>query len=401
MNVPAAPSFGTDSEVGTLRSVLLHRPGNELRRLTHANRGQLLFDGIPWVDRAQEEHDAFARILRDHGVEVLLLHELLVETIERSGAARIQGISAAVDVARLGGSLAGELSAHLRGLPAAELVEVLIAGMTFAELPVAASGHSLVRRMHSDDAFVIEPLPNLVFTRDSSFWIGHRFAVTTLALSARAREASLVDLVYTHHPRFIGSRRAYGSQVAPVEGGDVLLMSSGVVAIGVGERTTPAGAEALARTLFADGLAHTVLAVPNEQALATMHLGTAATMVDTDTMVMYPSVRDSLSAYTLRSVDGAMEVSGPRPFVHAAADAMEIDTLRVIDLDPEIAVRERWDEGNNTFALAPGVVAVFNKAVETNARLRAAGLEVIELEGRELGAGRGGPRCMACPLIRG
>jgi len=398
--------LGADSEVGALRAVMLHRPGDELRRLTPRNNDQLLFDGLPWVGRAQEEHDAFAEVLRERGVDVYLLGDLLAETIAHSGAARIQGIAAAVSARRLGTHLAEDLATHLRGLSPADLAYVLMAGMTFDELPITPSAEqsSLVRRMHHGPEFAIEPLPNLLFTRDSSFWIGGRFAITSLALPARARETSLTDLIYAHHPRFTGARRAYESQVAPVEGGDVLLLAAGVVAVGVGERTTPAGAEALARSLFDDHLAHTVLAVPIEQSRAFMHLDTVCTMVDTDAVVMYPNIRDTMSAFTLVHDDAtdAVRITGERPFLDAAAEAMGISKLRVIDtgLDPVTAEREQWDDGNNTLALAPGVVVSYNRNSETNRRLRDSGIEVIEIEGRELGSGRGGPRCMSCPLAR-
>ncbi|MCH5641948.1 MULTISPECIES: arginine deiminase [unclassified Gordonia (in: high G+C Gram-positive bacteria)] len=396
--------LGATSEVGRLRAVMLHRPGDELRRLTPRNNDQLLFDGLPWVGRAQEEHDAFAQVLTDRGVDVYLLGDLLTQTLEHSGAARIQGIAAAVSARRLGNHLAEDLAGHLRSLPPAELARVLTAGMTYDELPItpSAATSSLVRRMHHGPEFAIDPLPNLLFTRDSSFWIGPRFAITSLALPARARETSLTDLIYAHHPRFTGARRAYESQVAPVEGGDVLLLAPGVVAVGVGERTTPAGAEALARSLFDDELAHTVLAVPIEQARAFMHLDTVCTMVDTDAVVMYPNIRDTMSAFTLTHRDGEVTVTGSRPFVDAAAEAMGIDKLRVIDtgLDPVTAEREQWDDGNNTLAVAPGVVVSYNRNVETNRRLVDSGIEVIEIEGRELGSGRGGPRCMSCPIAR-
>lgn len=394
--------FGVDSEVGTLRSVILHRPGAELTRLTPRNNDALLFDGLPWVARAQEEHDAFAALLRSRGVEVLLLSALLIEALA-SGAARIQGIAAAVDARRLGLPLAQELSAHLRGLPPPELAYLLMAGMTFTELPFTAdAGTSLVRRMHFHDDFVIEPLPNLMFTRDSSFWIGPRVAMTSLALPARIRETSLTDLIYAHHPRFLGVRRAYESHTAPVEGGDVLLLAPGVVAVGVGERTTPAGAEALARSLFDDDLAHTVLAVPIAQERATMHLDTVCTMVDVDAAVMYPAITDSLSAFTLTRTPDGIRISDAAPFVKAAAVAMGIDRLRVIDtgLDPVTAEREQWDDGNNTLALAPGVVVAYERNTETNARLTDAGIEVLPIAAAELGTGRGGPRCMSCPAAR-
>jgi arginine deiminase len=403
--------LGANSEVGTLRAVLLHRPGDELRRLTPRNNDQLLFDGVPWVDRAQEEHDVFAELLRGHGVEVLLLRDVLTETIEASGAARIQGIGAAVNPRRLGHALADELATHLRGVPPAELAVVLTAGMTFDELPFGPSGTSLVRRMHHGADFVIDPLPNLLFTRDSSVWIGDRVAITSLALPARVRETSLTDLIYAFHPRFLGVRRAYESHTAPMEGGDVLLLSPGVVVVGVGERTTPAGAEALARSLFDDGLAHTVLVVPIAQNRASMHLDTVCTMVDADAVVMYPAIQDTLTAFTIRRENAGgggagnsagVSIRGADPFLDAAAEAMGIGKLRVIDtgLDSVVAEREQWDDGNNTLAISPGVVVAYERNVETNARLEASGIEVLRISGSELGSGRGGPRCMSCPIAR-
>jgi arginine deiminase len=398
----SSTELGANSEVGALRVAILHRPGTELRRLTPRNNDDLLFDGLPWVARAQEEHDAFAQLLSSRGVEVLLLSNLLREALG-SGAARMQGIAASVDATRLGMPLAQELSAYLRGLDPAALAHVLMAGMTFAELPSAArADNSLVHRMHHDSDYVIEPLPNLVFTRDSSIWVGPRIVIPSLALPARAREASLTDLIYAHHPRFTGVRRAYESRTAPVEGGDVLLLAPGVIAVGVGERTTPAGAEALARSLFDDDLASTVLAVPLSKERAQMHLDTVCTMVDTDAVVMYANVVDTLSAFTIARTPDGVKISDEAPFVEAAAAAMGIDKLRLIGtgLDPVVAEREQWDDGNNTLALAPGVVVAYERNVRTNARLEDAGIEVLTIAASELGTGRGGPRCMSCPAGR-
>ena len=212
----------------------------------------------------------------------------------------------------------------------------------------------------------------------------------------------MTDIIYAHHPRFTGVRRAYESHTAPVEGGDVLLLAPGVIAVGVGERTTPAGAEALARSLFDDDLVHTVLAVPIAQERAQMHLDTVCTMVDVDAVVMYPNVVDTLSAFTISRTPSGVQIADAEPFVGAAARAMGIDRLRVIDtgLDPVTAEREQWDDGNNTLALAPGVVVAYERNVETNARLEESGIEVLPIAASELGTGRGGPRCMSCPAGR-
>ncbi|WP_184728958.1 arginine deiminase [Saccharopolyspora phatthalungensis] len=388
------------SEVGPLHAVLLHRPGTELKRLTPRNSDQLLFDAIPWVDRAKEEHDAFAEVLRNRGVEVLLLRDLLTAALH-DARARAAAVLAGVDDRKLGTDIADTLRSHLSSVDNVALAEILIAGMTFEELP-AAEGQSLVRQMHPPHDFAIDPLPNLLFTRDSSVWVRDRVAIAALAMPARRRESALTDLVYAYHPRFSHSSRAYGAHSAPVEGGDVLLLAPGVVAIGVGERTTPAGAESFARSMFADDLAHTVLAVPIEQARASMHLDTVCTMVDRDAVVMYPAIQHSLQAYALRPLDGELKVSGPAPFLTAAAEAMDIDHLRVIDtgLDPVTAEREQWEDGNNTLAVAPGVVVAYERNAETNARLEDAGIEVLRISGSELGSGRGGPRCMSCPITR-
>ncbi|MFD2418129.1 arginine deiminase [Amycolatopsis pigmentata] len=392
-----------DSEVGRLRTVLLHRPGNELKRLTPRNNDQLLFDSIPWVDRAQQEHDEFAEVLRGRGIEVLLLADVLREALT-DARAHAAGVHAAVDAMRLGEELAGSLRADLSTVDAAALAEVLTSGITFEELPASrAPAASLVRKMHHPHDFAVDPLPNLLFTRDSSIWIGDRVAISSLAMPARRRETALLDLVYAYHPRFRHAARAYGAHSAPVEGGDVMLLAPGVLAVGIGERTTPAGAESLARSVFADHIAHTVLAVPIAQARATMHLDTVCTMVDRDAVVMYPLARDSLVAYAMRpDGEGSLRVEGPEPFLQAAADAMGIEKLRVIDtgLDPVTAEREQWDDGNNTLALAPGVVVGYERNVETNARLEEAGIEVLPIAGSELGSGRGGPRCMSCPILR-
>jgi arginine deiminase len=395
---------GAVTEVGPLRSVMLHRPGLELQRLTPRNNDRLLFDAIPWVGRAQEEHDAFAETLNARGVEVLYLLDLLAEALSEEET-RARTVTETLDGLQIGDTLRSYLTGYLLDRTSEDLAGHLVAGIRNDELH---GGAGLVTGLLHGDDFVIDPLPNLLFTRDSSVWIDNHVAVTSCAMPARSRETHLTQLIYTAHPRFAETVTLTRSKTEHVEGGDVLLLARGVIAIGVGERTTPAGAERLARQVFDRGLAHTVLAVPISQQRATMHLDTVCTMVDVDKVVMYPRVADRLQARVVTVAEVGDEltmrlrVSPPEPFLVAAARAMEIDKLHQIDagLEPVVAEREQWDDGNNTLALAPRVAVAYERNEETNARLERAGIEVVRIAGSELGSGRGGPRCMSCPISR-
>jgi arginine deiminase len=389
---------GVDSEVGRLRTVLMHRPGVEVERITPRHSDRLLFASLPWVSKARQEHDMLSQVLRDQGVQVLYLTELLQDCLEYQ-AARTEAVRMAVADASLGEDLRGQLRAYLESLGPEQLAQVLIAGLTPAELKI---GHGVVFELLDRHDFVLDPLPNLVFTRDSSFWIGDRVAVASLVSGRRRRETDLATIIYRHHPRFAGTEWLYWPDLEPVDGGDVLLLAPGVVAIGVGQRTAPAGAERLARRLLETDLAHTVLAVPISQQGAVGHLDTVCAVLDVDVVIMHPSVAYTLTARTISLRADGMRMSKPQPFLEAAAQAMGIRQLNVIDsgVDPIWGQPGQRDDGSNVLALGRRVAVSHERNSETNARLEAAGVGVIRVPSSELGSVRGGPRCMTCPISR-
>ena len=361
------------------------------------SQDRLLLHRVPWVDRAQHEHDQFTQVLRDHGVEVLYLTELLQDVLEYRPA-RDAAIDSALAGPRLGQELRAIVREHLEGMESELLAQALIAGLTPAEL---RGGRGVVYALMDRHDFVVDPLPNLVFTRDSSVWIGDRVVVASLAAPGRAREAALLRMLYQHHPRFTGTAMLYGPHLEPLAGGDLVLLGPGVLAAGVTEWTAPAAVERLARQALAAGLAHSVLAVPLHRAQAA-HLDTVCTVVDAGTVVMSPAVAYTLTAHTITVRGEELQVSRAQPFLAAAAAAIGAGRLTVIDtgLDPMIASRGQWDDGGNALSLGRGVALCDERNTETNARLAAAGVEVIPVPASELGSGRGGPRGLSCAITR-
>jgi arginine deiminase len=398
--------YGVDSEVGRLRTVLVHRPGAELRRVTPKHRCGMLLPAPPWAERAQAEHDAFADALRGAGVAVLYLTELLQDALEYAPA-REHAIETVTRDRRLGEELRGQLREHLAGLTPEELGQVLIMGLARDEFP---GGRGAVFGLLGAWDYVIDPLPNLVFARDICVWIGDSVAVTSPP--GRRQEAELAAIVFAHHPMFSGTKRLYEPGHELLAGGDVLLLAPGVVAIGIGAQTSPAGMERLARRVLDSGFAHTVLAVLTDSAAGEC-LDTLCTLAGPDTVVMRPDVAYSLVARTIiQRGEGGLRLSHPRPFVEAAADAMGLDGLHVIEtgLGPARGAPGRpeslggpagqWDDAGNLLALGPGTVISYERSALTNARLEAAGIEVLRVPGGELAGCRGGPRAICCPVGR-
>ncbi len=403
--------FGVHSEVGKLRKVIVHRPGLEMRRLTPTNCHELLFDDVIWSRKARQHHDAFVDLMhKEFGVQVMRVHELLKDVVDEA-AGRAYVLDHKITADEVGVRGITEMRAWLDELESAQLVTHLIGGITVNELP--SEMQDFARKAYAGADFVLPPLPNQLFTRDSSCWIYNGVTINPMYWPARRKETLHLTAIYKYHPAFKdgdfkiwwGDPPEQNRGSATLEGGDVMPVGQGIVLIGMGERTTYQGVSQVAQQLFTNNTATRVIAAKMPPDRASMHLDTIFTFCDRDLVTIYEPAVNNIQPISYYPGDkaGELEVKvEDKGWIDVVQEALGLKELRVIPTGGDIfeQEREQWDDGNNVVALEPGVVIAYDRNEWTNARLRQAGVTVLEIDGSELGRGRGGGHCMTCPVLR-
>ncbi|MEN5018198.1 arginine deiminase [Erwinia sp. Eh17-17] len=396
------------SEIGQLRSVMLHRPNLSLKRLTPSNCQDLLFDDVLSVEKAGEEHDIFSATLREQGVEVLLFTDLLTETLALP-TAKEWLLKTQVSDYHLSPSFAADIRGWLADTTDRQLARYLSGGLTYEEIPSYFSNMAI--DLHQPDDFIMAPLPNQLFTRDASCWLYGGVSINPMAKPVRQRESNNLRAIYRWHPSFSkGDFIKYfddektNYEDATLEGGDVLVLGNGTVMIGLSERTTSCGVEFLARALFGHQQASRVIVVELPKQRACMHLDTVMTHLDRDTFSVYPeAIGPQTRCWTITSDgQGGLHRKEESSLLKAIEQALGLDQIHLITTggDRFEAEREQWNDANNVLAVRPGVVIGYERNIYTNEKYDKAGITVLPIPGNELGRGRGGARCMSCPLER-